>query len=829
MTQRLFELYQRLTLGKPLLVLLAVAALLATAAFYAGQFRLDASADTLVLENDADLRFYREVRETYGAEDFLVVTYRPDGPLFGEASLQRLQAMSAELLALDNVTAITNILNVPLIDSPRLSLTEVQQRGVRTLSQPHTDPQLARQEFLSSPLYRDLIINRDGDTTAMLVVLRKDQRNAELLEERSRLRQLAREPGGLNAEQAARLTEVENTYRTSSAALQKRTARDIAAIREVLDRYRDAATIFLGGVPMIASDMIDFVAEDIRVFGLGIAVFLLVLLTIAFRSLRWVAVPALICGASALAMVGLLGLMQWPVTVVSSNFISLMLIITLSLVVHLIVRYRELLAASPDGDQRELLRETLRSKMAPSLFTSATTVVSFASLVVSDIRPVIDFGLMMVCGVSFAFVLCMLMFPAMQARLSPGGGADPSGDVTQRITGAFATLIRRAGTPVLLAYLLLVVAGVVGISRLTVENRFIDYFKESTEIYQGMVVIDKELGGTTPLDVILDAPPAFLAEQAAPEEDEFAGLPGLGGGNPITSGDSYWWNSFALEEIGRIHDYLESLDETGKVLSLATTADMLTMLNGDEPLNSFFLNLVYQFLPKDVKDILITPYLAPDGNQVRFSIRVIDSDPNLQRNALLEKIRSDLVDRFELQPEQVHLSGALVLYNNVLQSLVGSQVTTLAVVFAAILLMLLILFRSPSVALIAAVPTLVAAGLILGLMGWLRIPLDIMTITIAAITIGIGVDNAIHYSHRFREESAAGASPTDAMLAAHRSVGRAMYYTSVIVSLGFSILALSNFIPSIYFGLFTGLAMLLALIANLTLLPLLLMRFGTVR
>ena len=286
MTQRLFELYQRLTLGKPLLVLLAVAALLATAAFYAGQFRLDASADTLVLENDADLRFYREVRETYGAEDFLVVTYRPDGPLFGEASLQRLQAMSAELLALDNVTAITNILNVPLIDSPRLSLTEVQQRGVRTLSQPHTDPQLARQEFLSSPLYRDLIINRDGDTTAMLVVLRKDQRNAELLEERSRLRQLAREPGGLNAEQAARLTEVENTYRTSSAALQKRTARDIAAIREVLDRYRDAATIFLGGVPMIASDMIDFVAEDIRVFGLGIAVFLLVLLTIAFRSLR---------------------------------------------------------------------------------------------------------------------------------------------------------------------------------------------------------------------------------------------------------------------------------------------------------------------------------------------------------------------------------------------------------------------------------------------------------------------------------------------------------------------------------------------------------------
>ncbi len=831
MSLRLFELYQRLCLGRPALTLALLAVLLGAAAWYAQDFRLDASADSLVLENDEDLRYYREIRDRYGAEDALVVTYQPDEDLFSRASLQRLEALSADLAALDAITGVTSLLNVPLIDSPRMTLTEIQQR-VRTLSDPDTDPQLARREFLSSPLYRDLIINRSGDTTAMLLKLRPAPQAEALLVERQRLRRKAETEAGLSAAEAARLEEVEEAYRKASAELQRRTAADIAAIREVLDAYRNEATIFLGGVPMIASDMIDFVADDIRVFGIGIGAFLLVLLTLAFRSLRWVLIPAVICGASALAMLGLLGWAQWPVTVVSSNFISLMLIITLSLVVHLIVRYRELLALSPTAGQRELLRETLRSKMAPSLFTTATTVVSFASLVVSDIRPVIDFGLMMVWGVSLAFVLSVTMFPALQARLAPGGGADPDGDLTQTVTGTFAALVRRHGRLVLWFYVLLVVLGIVGISRLTVENRFIDYFKDDTEIYQGMVVIDKELGGTTPLDVILDAPPDFLAAAAAPapaDDDEFAGLPGIGGGDPITSGESYWWNSFALQELGKVHDYLDALPETGKVLSLATTADILTMLNGDQPLNSFFLNLVYQFLPAEVKSILIDPYLAPDGNQVRISIRVIDSDPNLHRDALLKKIRSDLVEQFDLAPEQVHLSGALVLYNNVLQSLVGSQVTTLVVVFAAIVLMFLALFRSLSVALIAVVPTLVAAGLILGLMGWLKIPLDIMTITIAAITIGIGVDNAIHYTHRFREESAAGAKPQAAMLAAHRSVGRAMYYTSIIVSLGFSILALSNFMPSIYFGLFTGLAMLLALVANLTLLPLLLMRFGTVR
>ena len=413
-----------------------------------------------------------------------------------------------------------------------------------------------------------------------------------------------------------------------------------------------------------------------------------------------------------------------------------------------------------------------------------------------------------------------LLYPAALRPLKTGSPSISSRDITAHITQAFAGVIERFGKLTLALYAILLVAAVIGITRLGVENRFIDYFKPSTEIYQGMVQIDKKLGGTTPLDIIINAPQDFLDDQAAFEE-EFGGALGSGG----LSADSYWFNSYELETVQAIHDYLDGLPETGKVLSLATTMDMMTQLNGGEPLSNFILSIMYKRLPADIKSILIDPYMSDDGNQIRFSIRVIDSDQNLRRDALLKKVRTDLIEQFELEPEQVHLSGLLVLYNNVLQSLFDSQIKTMGTVFIVIALMLAVLFRSIPLALIGVVPTLFAAASILGLMGWLGIPLDIMTITIAAITIGIGVDNTIHYTHRFVEE-VTGDGPAHgdywaAMRNTHGSVGRAIYYTSITVTVGFSILALSNFVPITYFGLFTGLAMLLALIANLTLLPLL--------
>ena len=298
----------------------------------------------------------------------------------------------------------------------------------------------------------------------------------------------------------------------------------------------------------------------------------------------------------------------------------------------------------------------------------------------------------------------------------------------------------------------------------------------------------------------------------------------LFGGADITA-NSYWYNSDGLRDVERLHQYLDNLPETGKVLSVHTGMQLLEALNNDRPYSDFKLAVVFKRLPQEVKDALISPYLSEDGNQLRFSIRLYESDKNLRRQELIDRIYNDLTTKFDLKPEQVTVSGMAVLYNNLLQSLFRSQILTLGAVFGAILLMFIVLFRAFKLSLAAIVPNIIAAGLILGLMGWIGIPLDIMTITIAAINIGIGVDDSIHYIHRFRGEFLQDRNFWEAIRRCHNSIARAMYYTSVTVVLGFSILALSNFIPTIYFGILSGLAMITALIANLMLLPVLIARF----
>ena len=831
MLGKLTEFYYRLTLDRPLLVLLGVALFVAFAAYFAQGFKLDASSDSLILEDDADLRYYRGVRARYGSDDFLVVTYTPRADLMSDAVLADIATLRDELADLERVESVTTLLDVPLIDSPRTTLSEIQ-RTQRTLETSDTNRELAREELTQSPLYRNLVVSPDGRTTAMQVNFRRDEKYKSLLERREALR-LEQSERDLTPEEAAELETVSSQFRTYSAEFQEQEQEDIAAVRAILDRHRNMAEIHLGGVPMIASDMIDYVRNDIQVFGFGVALFLVTLLAVAFKRPRWVLIPMIICSAAAIGMMGFLGFVDWRVTVVSSNFISLMLITALALTVHLIVRYLELQAQTPRSEQRVLVKETIGSKFLPSLYTALTTQVAFASLIISGIRPVIDFGWMMVVGVGLAFVLCFLLFPAITVRLNPDKPVFRRHDLTAAFTRSLARFIERSRIRTLLVYVLLVTLGIAGLFRLTVENRFIDYFKEGTEIYQGMVLIDRQLGGTTPLELIIDPDQSFqemMAEESTAEsveyeedplyldelsDDDSAGI----------SGDSYWFNMFQLADADRVHAYLESLPETGKVLSISTTMALITLLNGGEPLDNLSLAVMYRRLPDNIRDTLFAPYMSEDGNQLRFTIRVIDSDPDLKRDELIERIRKDLVDKLGLEESQVHLSGMLVLYNNVLQSLFRSQILTLAVVFLAIGTMLLILFRSWKLAAIGVVPTMVAATLILGTMGWLGIPLDIMTITIAAITIGIGVDNTIHYIHRVREEFALDGDYWGAVERSHGSVGRAIYYTSVTVALGFSILVLSNFIPTIYFGLLTGMAMLIALVANLTLLPLLIVQF----
>jgi len=830
----------RYVLDRPWAALVLIAVATGVLALFIPRFELDASADSLLLEQDADLRYYRSAVARYGSDNFLVVTYTARRDLFSATTLADLESLRDKLFAMERVQQVISMLDVPLIETPGTTLLTLQKH-VPTLESPTTDPELARAELLDSPIYSNLLMSLDGDTTALLVRFRDNEEFAGLQAERDRLREKML-VGRLDPEESRAKDLMTERINELGRMMKDQEQADIAKVREILAGHTEYAEIHLGGVPMIVSDMIDYIRHDILVFGSGILLFLTVLLSIIFGKLRWVVISLLCCAVSVLMMVGLLGALQWRVTVVSSNFVALMLIFSLSLTVHLIQRYRELHAENPQANQRWLLRATLRDKTRPCIFTAITTMVGFGSLLVSGIQPVIDFGWMMVIGMVVVVCTAFVLFPAGMMLVKADVPSD-RGDSTQLITGFFASLVDKRATVTTVFCLVLAIVSIWGVSRLQVENRFIDYFKKDTEIYQGMLTIDRELGGTVPLDVILDADQGFLDEQdvvrdADLEEeytddfgdefaDEFADETGndfasVSGGGADLGATSYWYNTFRLERLRTVHNYLDGLPETGKVLSLATTMETLEILNQDEQPGTFFLSVLYNRLPPSIKDALFKPYMSADGNQVRISMRIYESDTKLQRERLLDDIRTHLVDELGFQPDRVHLTGMFVLYNNVLQSLYRSQILTMGVVFGAIMLMFGLLFWSFKIAFIAILPSILSVSVVLGSMGLFGIPLDIMTITIAAISVGIGVDDSIHYIHRYRQEIQVDGDALAAIYRSHSSVGRAMFYTSVIIVVGFSILALSNFIPSILFGLLTGLSMVMALAANLTLLPLLL-------
>ena len=592
---------------------------------------------------------------------------------------------------------------------------------------------------------------------------------------------------------------------------------------------------------MIAADMIAFVKADLVTFGAAILGIMLVVLAIIFRDWRWVVAPIVNCSVTALLMLGLLGFLDWRMSVISSNFVAVLLIVTLSLSVHLIVRYRELEQVEPELDRRQRAGRAATLMAVPCGYTALTTIVAFASLMVAGIQPVIDFGLMMTVGIVVGFVTTFVVVPALMSRFPEPNrrvvaGAD--GGMTLRLAG----LVDGYGNWVLAVTGLLVIGTVWGISQLKVENRFIDYFKEKTEIYQGMELLDARLGGTIPLDIVL-SPPAVLPDvvasraseavaEFAPVEDDFADDPFAD--DPFAGPDifaseessrpSYWFTPQGRAELDAAHDIVEARSETGKVLSLATAFEVMDGLYG-APLGAIELALVQNSMPDAVADTLVRPYFSADGDQARITVRARETSRELERDRFLRELHTELVTQLGIAPERVRFTSLLVLYNNVLQSLFKSQILTLGVVFLVIGAMFWVLFRSLSLALLALAPNVLAAGLVLGVMGGLGIPLDIMTITIAAIVVGIGVDDCIHYIHRFRTEFAVDGDYRAAMLRSHASIGRAMYYTTLTIMVGFSLLTLSNFTPSLYFGLLTDLAMAAAVAGALLLLPKLLLLF----
>lgn len=806
----------------PKSVLFIILILVGFFGYQAQNLEIDASSETLMLEDDQDLALSRLFNERFGSSDFLVITFTPKDDLLADSTLDIVRRLRTDLLKLDRVSSVNSILDVPLLESPPKPVNELI-KDVPTLESPDIDKELARKEFLNSPIYRNNLVSEDFKTTALLINLHDDLKWRDFVKRRNALRDKERD-GSITPEEKKELAQVISDFKDHRDHVRMVEHENVKQVRAIIDKYRGEADLFLGGISMIADDLITFIKSDLKIFGLAVLMLLIIMLWIIFRQLRWILLPIITCGFSVIFTAGLLGLAGWEVTVISSNFISIQLIITMAITIHLIVRYRELALNRPSSSQKELVLEATYSMAKPCLYAILTTMAGFSSLVFSGIRPVINFGWMMTAGIGISLILTFLLFPSILMKMDRST-PNTSFESFFSFTTKLASFTEKHGKGILVITGITLILSVVGASMLKVENSFIDYFKESTEIYQGMKVIDQKLGGTTPLDVVIsfeenseDQVESSAAEEE--EDDDFAEFDEFEEEFESKSNEAqYWFTSDKMKQVEMVHDYLNEIPETGMVLSLGTMLKVGKTLNDGEPLDNFLLALVYNELPEKFRKIILSPYVSVEHNQARFSVRMIDSDPNLRRDEFLKKLRYELVNKLDLNPDNVFVAGMMVMYNNVLQSLFDSQIMTLGAVLVALMVMFLLLFRSIKIAIIAIFPNALSVGVVLGFMGWAGIPLDLMTITIAAISVGIAVDDTIHYIHRFKKEFPKDRNYVAAMYRCHESIGYAMYYTSITIIMGFSILVLSNFIPSIYFGVLTGLAMLIALIAALTLLP----------
>ena len=812
------KVYDSIVLGHPKVVLIVLLLLLSFFSYHAKDFKLDASPDTLLLEDDKDLKIFRETIARYDIKEFLVVTFTPHEDLFSEGSLKRLIELREELKSLERADSVVTLLDIPLLQTSGVELSKITQENIKTLEDPGVDTERAKKEILESPVYKDLVLSADGQTTALIIYLKQDTYFSELSEKRNQLLSKKRS-ATLSQSEQSQLEKYMAEYEDYYAAYTKQRHQDVNKIRSIIRPYKKYAEVHLGGVPMVADDMITFISNDLVVFGFGVFIFIVATLAILFREIRWVILPLLSCFFAVLIMIGVLGFLNWKVTVISSNFISLMLILTMSMNIHLAVRYRQLCNDMSLESQIDIVSTTAKKMVRPCLYAALTTILAFSSLVFSGIRPVIDFGWMMAIGLCVTFLTSFLLFPAVLMLLKKS-----SSSITYKrkspITSRLASIAESHGGKVIILSIVLAVISVIGISKLEVENSFIDYFSRKTEIYQGMKLIDDKLGGTMPLDVILHFgehqsnsaadDTSVGADDDFLEEDDWAG---------DHDPRDYWLTPYKVEKIKEVHDYLSGLPEIGKVLSLASIIRVAEELYEGKEFGGLELGVLNKKIPERIRSEIVDPYVSVDNNEARISLRIIDSLEDIRRKDLLEKISSDLSNNFGLSESRVTVAGMLVIYNNMLQSLFRSQILTLGIVLLGIAIMLLILFRSIVLSIIGIIPNLLAIGIVLGIMGLMDISLDMMTITIAAITMGIAIDNSIHYIYRFREELAKNDDYAETLHLCHGSVGRAILNTSITIIFGFSILVLSNFLPTVYFGIFTGLAMFIALLSVLALLP----------
>ena len=777
-------------------------------------FELDASSDTLILEQDEDLKKYREIIDDYGSNDFLIVTFTDKIKILTKKNIYKLKLFLNEVEKLNWVENTQSIFNVPLLEINNQNLTDLVNE-ILTINSPEVNLEDAEKELLDSPIFRNLIISEDSTSTGVIINFKRNLQHEFLVKERDRINALQK----LTQTELLERENVNLEYKISKKKYDFERHENINEIRNIIQSYsHDNLEIHLGGVAMIADDTITFVKNDIIIFGLAALIFILIVLYIVFRSPIWMFVCISNCIASLIFMVGTVSLLGWKVTVISSNFIMLMLILSLSMTVHIVVRYKQFLLNSNSGSINQALWLTIKNMYKPCLFAALTTIFAFATLFTSGIKPVMDFGLMMCVGLSITYITSFLFLPVLVNFLKI---KTPKQNVIREHAHTINLFVTKFPNLIVFTFFTVLCIGLFGSTNLKVENSFVDYFKKNTEIYKGMKLIDDKLGGTTPLEIIINFDNNEENDQNE-NNDDF-----LDFGIEYDPAD-YWFTKEKIEIIKKIHDHLEGYPFAGKVLSLASVVRTAEKLNFNKEFDTLELSVLYKKLPNELKDQIINPYVLIDKNQARITMRLIDTHPELVRAKFIKDLDNYFNEDPMLKNVDVKLAGVLVLYNNMLASLFDSQIKSLMIVLIGIFIMLLFLFRSFKIALAAIVPNLIACFVILGTMGLLSIPLDLMTITIAAITIGIAVDNCIHYVYRYREYLKITQNHNETVVKCYETVGVAIKNTSLTIIAGFSILIFSNFYPTIYFGIFTALAMLVALLGSLTLLPVLLKKLNTI-
>ena len=813
-------LYEGLVIDRPVVMIALLLLVLAAAATGLPKFRLDASADSLLLESDPDLKAYRDLSKRYATRDFLFMTVTPTQALLSADTIRLIRSLSAEIRQLPAVETVTTLLDVPLVKNIPGGLVKAATH-YRTLNDHDVNHDRALEELTTSPLYRNVVVSADGKTTAVRIQLRPAAQNfADLQYERGELL-YQRGQDKATPVQLARLAAIEPGYQIQKDAVDAANHETVELLRKVMQLHANEAEIHLGGIAMIADDMIGYVRNDIVVFGLGAFVLTIVMLGYIFREARWVLVPIANCAYTTVAILGILGIVGWKLTVISSNFLALTLILAISINIHLIVRYRELHREDPAIGHRDLVRQAARDMASPCLYTSLTSIIGFGSLLSSDIRPIVDFGGMMCMSLFLVYFVVFTLVPCLMILL-PQREPAVDDDGQSGFTVWLARITDRNGRAVMWWTGIIVVVSAVGITKLQVENSFINYFRHNTEIYQGLKRVDETLGGTTPLEIVLKFPSVQQPAAASPAAGGDADIEAMFADEPAAKSDT-WFTADKVDRIKKVHDYVAKISGVGTVMSLASIVRVAEDLNQGREFDPFELNVIYKRLPARLKDELLSPYVSIDADEARISLRILDSMPDLRRQALLEKITQGLQHDLGLKPDEFQVSGLLVLYNNMLQSLYSSQITSIGSAMLGVLITLWILFRNLRAAIIGVVPNLVAAMAVLGFMGLVGVPLDMMTIMVAALTMGIAVEDCIHYVYRYRLEYYRLGDGVETMYHCHGNIARAGFYTTLVVCVGFSILMLSNFTPSILFGLLTTIAMGIAILAALTLMPKLLL------